>query len=240
MNQIDVTIQALGETALSVSFGHSIDPEIHKHVRSLSEFLEMHPFVGFQECILSYTAVTVVYDPFIVYREYVGVTSPAAFVETYIREAISKAKHESLAPTTLISIPVCYGGEYGPDLEFVAESHHMTPEEVVSIHTGSEYLVYMIGFCPGFPYMGGLDERIATPRRQSPRLEIPARSVGIAGMQTGAYPMATPGGWQLIGRAAVELFIPDSDSPSLLKSGDKVRFVSITEQEYIRIRGDAQ
>jgi len=240
MSQIDFSIQSLGETALCVSFGHVISPDIHKHVRSLGEFLEKNPFPGFRECILSYTAVTVLYDPFVVHRQQQEIETAALFVEQYIKDATEAAEREPLPAAAVVSIPVCYGGDYGPDLDFVAQRHGLTAEEVVAIHTKSEYLVYMIGFCPGFPYMGGLDERIATPRRQSPRLEIPARSVGIAGMQTGAYPLATPGGWQIIGRCAVDLFTPAGETPSLLKSGDIVHFVSIDKEEYRQMRGDTQ
>jgi inhibitor of KinA len=131
-----------------------------------------------------------------------------------------------------VEIPVCYGGEYGPDLEAVAEYHHLSTSEVVEIHSKEEYLVYMIGFAPGFPYLGGMSEEIATPRRHSPRLSIPEGSVGIAGMQTGVYPISTPGGWQLIGRTPLELFCPNENPPTLLQSGDIVKFVPISLEEY--------
>ncbi len=234
----NVTITPMGEAALSVSFGHAISPDIQHYVRALGEYLDANPFIGFKECILSYTAVTVTYDPFVVWKHRGEWDTAAQAVTAAIHTAIDESSKKQLEPAAVVSIPVCYGGEYGPDLSYVASYHDMTPEEVIQIHSGVEYLVYMIGFCPGFPYMGGLDERIATPRRKSPRLEIPARSVGIAGQQTGAYPLATPGGWQLIGRSAVELFTPEGATPSLLKSGDRVRFVPISEAEYISLRGD--
>ena len=119
----------------------------------------------------------------------------------------------------------------------MAEYNHLSVDEVIQIHTAPEYLVYMIGFCPGFPYLGGMDERIATPRRDMPRLEIPARSIGIAGQQTGGYPISTPGGWQIIGRTALEMFNPhDDENPSLLHSGDLVKFYAVSEAEYLSIR----
>lgn len=232
------TITPLGEAALSVSFGHAISPDIHRHVRALGEYLEKNPFPGFIENILSYTAVTVMYDPFFVKTRDRSDRTAAEIVGDIIRQAVDEADKQPLNPAAVVEIPVCYGGEYGPDLEYVASCHDMTPEEVVKIHSSAEYLVYMIGFCPGFPYMGGLDDRIATPRRKSPRLEIPARSVGIAGQQTGAYPLATPGGWQIIGRSAVELFTPEGQTPSLLKSGDKVHFIPVDKAKYEEIRGD--
>lgn len=154
-----------------------------------------------------------------------------------IKDYIQKAENLPQKPAKVVEIPVCYGGQYGPDIEFVAEHNGLSVQEVISIHTKPEYLVYMIGFCPGFPYLGGMDERIATPRRTTPRLQIPARSIGIAGNQTGGYPISTPGGWQIIGRTPVEMFRPeDEEKPSLLNSGDIVKFVAISEQEYLALR----
>ena len=137
--------------------------------------------------------------------------------------------------TVVMEIPVCYGGEYGPDLDFVAKYNRLTPEEVVRLHTSAEYLIYMLGFTPGFSYMGGMDERIATPRLESPRVLIHAGSVGIAGKQTGLYPLDSPGGWQLIGRTPVRLYDAHRDNPILLDAGLHVKFVPIDEAEFKRI-----
>jgi KipI family sensor histidine kinase inhibitor len=137
----------------------------------------------------------------------------------------------------VVHIPTLYGGEYGPDLEFVAQHAGLTTEEVVSVHSGSDYLTYMMGFSPGFPYLGGLSNTLTTPRLETPRTEIPAGSVGIADSQTGVYPLASPGGWRLIGRTPFKLFDPGADPPSLLKAGDYVRFVPMaTEEEYLDVR----
>ncbi|WP_312241788.1 5-oxoprolinase subunit PxpB [Pantoea sp.] len=124
-----------------------------------------------------------------------------------------------------VDIPVIYGGDAGPDLAWVAERAQMTPKQVVELHSSAAYDVYFIGFQPGFPYLGGLDARLHTPRRAEPRLSVPAGSVGIGGSQTGVYPLATPGGWQLIGQTPLALFDPAQQPPTLLRSGDKVRFV---------------
>jgi inhibitor of KinA len=132
----------------------------------------------------------------------------------------------------VVEIPVHYGGESGPDLDIVAKHNGLTPEEVVAIHSNGHYFVNMIGFAPGFPYIGGMSEKIATPRKSSPRLKIPAGSVGIAGKQTGIYPIETPGGWQIIGKTPLQLFRPDHDPPSLLKAGDKICFKPITLKEF--------
>lgn len=238
MNETDFAIESMGEAAVAVSFGHVISPDIHQKVRLLGAYLDRHPFAGFTEVILSYTAVTVIYDPYAVHLACGQNVPPVQFVKDTLFQALAAAHTDVLPPPAVVTIPVCYGGEYGPDLALVAQQHDMAPEEVIEIHSSGEYLVYMIGFCPGFPYLGGLDERIATPRRRSPRLEIPARSVGIAGIQTGVYPLATPGGWQLIGRAAVDLFTPEhTEAPTLLHAGDIVRFTPISPEEYAAIRG---
>ncbi|MBU4684385.1 5-oxoprolinase subunit PxpB [Cedecea davisae] len=133
---------------------------------------------------------------------------------------------EAVAPESrLVEIPVVYGGEQGPDLDVVARHSQLTPEQVVALHSGTEYIVYFLGFQPGFAYLGGLPETLATPRRGEPRLQVAAGSVGIGGGQTGIYPLATPGGWQIIGRTSLSLFIPGGEPPTLLLPGDRVRFV---------------
>ena len=154
-----------------------------------------------------------------------------------LREAISevgsKLKDGKAGAGRLVEIPTLYGGEYGPDLEFVAEQAGLSVEEAVGLHSGVDYLVYMMGFTPGFPYLGGLPERLATPRLTTPRTVIPAGSVGIAESQTGVYPLASPGGWQLIGRTPLRLFDVERDPPSLISAGDRVRFVPLgSEDEY--------
>lgn len=153
-------------------------------------------------------------------------------VRNYINTLFLQLKDQDLYKERIVSIPVLYGGEVGPDLEYVAKHHGISPEEVIQIHSKNDYLVYMIGFAPGFPYLGGLDERIATPRKKTPRLQIAAGSVGIAGNQTGVYPLETPGGWQIIGRTPRKLFLPNQSPPTLLQSGDTIRFVPITPEEY--------
>lgn len=231
----------VGENCIFVKFGQEISPVIHKKVKRLSEYLEQNPFPGYIEFVATYTGTAVNYDPWVVKRKLAkkGETSFAAvgrLLEAYVQKS-------ELMPETapnVVEIPVCYGGEYGPDLAYVAEYCHLTEEEVVKIHSSGEYLCYMIGFCPGFPFLGGMDPRIATPRRQTPRLAIPACSIGIAGQQTGGYPISTPGGWQIIGRSAIEMFDASAESPTLLKAGDIVHFRSITPEEYAEMRGDAK
>ena len=136
----------------------------------------------------------------------------------------------------VFEIPVCYGGQYGPDLANIAEHAGLTEEEVVKIHSSKDYLIYMLGFLPGFCYLGGLDERIHTPRLANPRLKINAGSVGIGGSQTGIYPLDSPGGWQLMGMTPVKTYDPDREVPILLSAGDYIRFIPVDEEEYLRIK----
>lgn len=241
MSEQDYELLAVGESCLLVKFGDAISPAIHKKVKRLADYIEAHPFLGYVEFIATYTGTAVNYNPWLVKRQLAkrGQTAAAAVAEL-LEGYIEASAQLPETPPRVVEIPVCYGGEYGPDLEFVAEYNRLTPEEVVRIHSGGEYLCYMIGFCPGFPYLGGMDPRIATPRRQTPRLAIPARSIGIAGEQTGGYPISTPGGWQLIGRSALELYDANAERPTLLQAGDIVRFRSVTPEEYQEIRGDAK
>ena len=180
---------------------------------------------------------SVYYDALLIYNETKPnsidkYNSPYEVVRTIIEEKLQQVRRKQVLTQRTISIPVCYGGEFGPDLEYVAHTNHLTTDEVIHFHSKGEYLVYMIGFAPGFPFLGGLSEKIVTPRRSSPRMSIPAGSVGIAGKQTGVYSISTPGGWQLIGRTPSKLFLPNEIPPSLLQAGDKVEFVSISPKEY--------
>lgn len=233
----EYAIWPLGETGLLVRFGETISPEVHRRVKALSDYLDSHPFPGMVETVISYTSLAVYYQPFEVLRGRDGTRSAFQVVSDLLNESAAAAKAGGEGSAHVVRIPVCYGGEYGPDLDYVAEYHQLTPEEVVEIHTAPEYLVYMIGFCPGFPYLGGMDKRIATPRRETPRVEIPARSIGIAGEQTGGYPICTPGGWQLIGRTPMDMFdIGNEERPSLLQAGDRVKFYAVSEEEYRTLR----
>lgn len=187
------------------------------------------------ETVPAFASVAVHYDP----REVPDDdTSPSDERSSYERFAAAVAAslrdltEESLPEPRTVEIPVCYGNEYGPDLDEVARQHQLSPEAVVALHVGGTYRVYMLGFAPGFPYLGGLAPAIATPRRAEPRTAVPAGSVGIGGSQTGIYPLVLPGGWQLIGRTPLRLFDPAREPPTLLAVGDAVRFRSITPNEF--------
>lgn len=237
----DFEIKPLGETALIVKFGNEISPQIHYKIKSLSEYLEKYPFVGMVEYVISYTSLAIYYNPFTVKKSFSQYKEQSAvqIVATYIKDCVQKMQQVDESRANVVEIPVCYGGKYGPDIEFVAKHNNLSMQEVIDIHTAPQYLVYMIGFCPGFPYLGGMDKRIATPRREVPRIEIPARSIGIAGEQTGGYPISTPGGWQIIGRTPIEMFNPDDEeNPTLLHSGDLVKFYAVSEKEYLALKGE--
>jgi len=139
-----------------------------------------------------------------------------------------------------VEIPVCYGGEFGPDIQFVAEHNSITTDDVVRIHSGAEYQIYMIGFTPGFPFLGGLPKKLHTPRLETPRSFVPKGSVGIANNQTGIYPLASPGGWQLIGKTPLKLFTPERSNPFIYKTGDRIKFKPISAEDYIRLAEEVE
>jgi inhibitor of KinA len=243
MDEVNYELLPLGDSAIMIRFGHGIDEATHRKVGALNAYMEEHPFAGMIECVPAFASLAIHYDP-------VAVMKSRAVPEsrhTTIYETVCSRLKLILSGAELsgadtdrrtIEIPVCYGGDFGPDLSFVAMHTGLSEEEVVAIHASGSYLVYMLGFAPGFPYLGGMPDRIAAPRRQTPRTVIPRGSVGIASGQTGVYPLATPGGWQLIGRTPLELFRPREAVPSLLRSGDSVRFKPITKEQYNLYMGE--
>lgn len=231
-----VQFKPLGESAVLVYFGNAISEEIHLSIKKFLSLLEKEPFDGLIEVVPSYTNVCVYYDVMAVDQWDIEGRSPYEKVVSRLQRLLQKEIDLPKEKNRLVEIPVCYGGIYGPDLTEIARIHHLSEKEVIEIHTKNDYLVYMLGFAPGFPFLGGMDERIATPRKETPRLKIPAGSVGIAGKQTGIYPLETPGGWQIIGRTPLKLFLPDQNPPTLLRAGDRIRFVPITEKEFMGIR----
>ena len=220
----------LGDAAVVLRFGNTISSETHRKIKAFVSCLEKNPFRGMIELVPAYCTITVYYNPWMLSEK--GIYNPYERVRSHIQAIAFTNGDDEEQLGRLVEIPVCYEGRHSPDIEEVARNCKLSPGEVVAIHSGVEYLVHMIGFVPGFPYLGGMDPRIESPRKSLPRQKIPAGSVGIAGRQTGVYPLATPGGWQLIGRTPIKLFQARAQEPSLLKAGDRVRFVPITEQEY--------
>lgn len=223
----DVLIRPLGDAALTVSFGQAIDPAINDRVHLLHCALAENPIVGIVETVPTYCSLVVLYRP--------DVLCWAAICEALRLRLRNMGQEAPSSVEDTVDIPVLYGGEEGPDLHFVAQHAGLCEDEVIRIHSQGIYRIYMLGFSPGFPYLGGLDSRIAAPRLEVPRVCIPAGSVGIAGEQTGVYPLASPGGWRLIGRTPRKLYHPDRPKPILLHAGCKLRFRPINREEYDRI-----
>ncbi|MBD7939287.1 5-oxoprolinase subunit PxpB [Cytobacillus sp. Sa5YUA1] len=228
----------LGDQALLIELGDQISSETQQHIQMFSHFLEGQRLPWLKECIPAYTNIAVFYDIWKVSQLCGKDQLPYEFVCAELHELLKSVDIQTHLSSRKIDIPVCYGGEFGPDLDEVARLNHLTPDEVITIHAAGDYLVHMIGFAPGFPFIGGMSEKIAAPRRKSPRLQIPARTVGIAGMQTGVYPIETPGGWQLIGRTPIELFTPEGEMPTLLRAGDRIQFKPISFEEYKQLEAE--
>jgi len=212
----------MGDRALLVELGDEISPAVNQSVQELFTGLDLQTLRGVVELVPGYSSLMVVCDPLVV--------SPAD-LELQIKIICRNLDRSQLPEPKTVKIPVVYGGDYGPDLIEVAEYHHMSPADVIGHHTRPTYRVYMIGFTPGYPYLGELPDAIATPRRKTPRTNVPRGSVGIAQRQTGIYSVASPGGWQIIGWTPVPLFDPGSNPPSLLVMGDRVEFFPITAEE---------
>jgi KipI family sensor histidine kinase inhibitor len=215
-----------GDAALLVEVGDAIDPAINSRVHALDRALRQRPILGLLDLVPAYRSLLVLYDPLAV---------SAQAVEAHISTLWDETATVGPAVGRVVRIPTCYGARFGPDLAFVAKHARLPAEEVVAIHAGTDYRVYMMGFSPGFTYLGGMSERIAAPRLKTPRTSIPAGSVGIAQQQTGIYPVESPGGWQLIGRTPVPLFDPLRDPPTAVEPGDSIRFVPIDAAEFERI-----
>jgi inhibitor of KinA len=218
-----ISLLPASDQSVLVSLGHGISPEVYGRVRRFCSLLEAARHEAVFNFHPAYASVLVAFDPRMASLDEMG---------SFLEGLISETGNAALPESRLVEIPVCYGGEFGRDLEAVAEHTKLGPEEVIHIHSSAEYFVYFLGFAPGFAYLGGLPESIATPRLPTPRKKVPVGSVGIGGNQTGVYPLATPGGWRLIGRTPMPLFSPKSTPPVLLEMGDRVRFVPMAPEEF--------
>ncbi len=206
----------LGDSALLVELGDEIDATINQRVHALAALINVSPLDGVIETVPAYATLLIHYDPLIL---------TYAKIRKWLRVKLSHIENANSRKPRQLEVPVRYGGKYGVDLEFVADYHRLCVEDVIRIHSGKIYTIYMMGFTPGFPYMGKLDDAIATPRLETPRTYVPAGTVAIAGSQTGIYPIDSPGGWRLIGHTSLRLFDPESESPFLFSPGDEVKFV---------------
>ncbi len=232
----DIHFFQISENAISLEFGDGINEEILNRICSINKCIKQHPFAGLLSTIPAYTTLTLYFDP-------VGLMNDNSLkgsttldkISGYITSLNVETKNNQQTQNKIIQIPVCYDPIFGFDLQELSSFYQLTKEEIIEIHSSAVYTVYMIGFVPGFPYLGGLSEKLTAPRKQNPRAAIPAGSVGIAGQQTGIYPLETPGGWQIIGRTPLKLFDVKRQQPSLLKAGDKIKFetISLTEFEQL-------
>lgn len=238
-----MTFAPLGDSAVVVTVGTTLDESTLARVRALAAALERETATGIVDVVPAYTTVAVFYD---LNTAGVGEETPYQRICRVIEACAAREEHgwpdvvrqklgaeTGRADAREIEIPVCYRGEFGPDLGAVARHCGMSEEDVAALHSGARYVVHAVGFTPGFAYLGGLPEKLFTPRRPAPRTRVPAGSVGIGWMHTGVYPLATPGGWQLIGRTPLRLFQPEAQSPSLLRMGDHVKFRPITIEELV-------
>ena len=223
----DIRILTAGDSALLIEFGKEINPETKRKITAIVQLMREQHIEGIVDVIPAFCSLLINYDPRVLsYEE--------------LKERMENLlKMETKTETTrkrIFEIPVCYGGEYGPDIDNIAEHAGLSVNEVIKIHSSKDYLIYILGFLPGFTYLGGLDERIHTPRLASPRLTIRAGSVGIGGSQTGIYPLDSPGGWQLMGLTPVRTYDPERQTPILVEAGDYIRFIPIDEEEFLRIQ----
>ncbi len=228
----EITIKPAGDTAVQVFCGKEISETVGDKVSALTaalrDFFAAEKIVGVGEVVPAFSSLLVRYDPLMTDYDEV------AFKVGQVAAGIELSA-EGSSKGNIVEIPVCYGGEFGEDLADVAAHNNITEQEVIDIHSGGLYRLYMIGFLPGFPYLGGLDKRICCPRLKSPRTKIPTGAVGIGGEQTGIYPMESPGGWRLIGRTPITLFDPEGILPLPYKAGDMIKFVAIDKNEYDKI-----
>lgn len=215
--------QRASDQSLLIYFGHQITLDAHDRVRKLLALLETEPIPGVRNLHPAYCSVLVKFDPLHWHPDE---------LQNILRQYIGRLENVRLPEPREVEIPVCYGGAHGPDLIDVSSIHGITPAQVIALHSSSAYLVYFLGFVPGFAYLGGLPEALVTPRLATPRRKVPTGSVGIAGSQTGVYPFSTPGGWRLVGRTPVSMFRADRNELSLLSIGDRVRFTPISPEQY--------
>jgi len=219
--------QAASDQSLLVYFGDAISLDAHERVRRLLLSLDSRPVVGIRNLHPAYCSLLVDFD---------ALRLSHGELEAILREYLERLDAVPLPSPRELEIPTCYGGEFGPDLDEVAALHGMTPDRVIELHASVTYLVYFLGFVPGFAYLGELPATLATPRLAAPRRSVPAGSVGIAGNQTGVYPFATPGGWRLIGRTPIAMFRPDRGDMSFLSIGDRVRFTPISAARFAELQ----
>ena len=229
---IGFTIYPLGDHAVTIEFGNEICLDTNQRVLSLFNHLKANTFLGLKDIIPAYTTVTIVYDIAEIKKQCTPTQTAYDWLEQHVTNILQTQKLQHSFATREIKIPVCYHPSLAPDIKWLAAYHHLTVNEVIVLHTSTAYHVYMLGFLPGFPYMAAVNEKLITPRKSAPRKQVAAGSVGIAGNQTGIYPFASPGGWQLIGQTPLKIFDVQKPEPALLQPGDQVIFYAISLEEF--------
>ncbi len=229
-------ITPLGDSALIIELGDAINESTHLRVQAAWRALTAEPMPGVSEAVPAYTTVTLFYDPAQLVRAGAPADDLVSWLSERVRERLKNPPKSAKTKPRTVEVPVVYGGDFGPDLARVAAQAKLSPEDVVKRHAKVEYRVHLIGFAPGFPYLGGLPKELITPRHAKPRMAVPAGSVGIGGEQTGIYPQVTPGGWNLIGCTPLRLFRPEDDPPVLLQAGDIVKFRPVTSEEFEKLK----
>ena len=229
-------IFALGDSAITVDFGNVIEEEINKRVIALFQHFCQSPFQGMVEAVPTYSSLTIYYDVFALQKK----VDKQKTIYEWVKDNIEKKMLESIPDNEqaarLIKIPVCYDPEFGMDIEELAAQKNISIGDVILLHSEKKYRVFMLGFLPGFAYLGIIDEKIAMPRKSHPRRKVDPGSVGIAGRQTGIYPLQTPGGWQIIGRTPMKIFDAQNEQPTLLQAGDLVEFIPISKKDFLDLQ----
>jgi inhibitor of KinA len=235
MRMTDWSIEPQGDRCLIVALGDRIDPQLNGRARAIAEDLLGAALAGVLDVVPAFSTIAVHYRPDAVARG--AGEAPWRALERRIAEIVERSSARPGATGRLVEIPVCYDADFGPDTADVAAHCGLATDDVGRVHAATEHFVYMLGFAPGQPYIGGLDRRLGIPRRGTPRVRVPQGSVAIAHGMTAIYTLETPGGWSLIGRTPLQLFMPQSDPPCLLRAGDRVRFMPVTRTEFDRLLG---
>ncbi len=220
----DYKIFPLGDAALTIDWGNRISAELNSRVLRLAAHFDKNPFPGLIETVPAYASLTCFYDVAAVRKNFPESATAFGAVEKIVESALAEMNDIADCRSRLVKIPICFAAEYALDVDFLAANAKVSAAKLIEIFLAPVYRVYLLGFLPGFSYLGEVDERIAAPRRDAPRLRVPKGSIGIAGRQTGIYSLASPGGWQIVGRTNVEMFTPHAEQPTFLRAGDAVRF----------------